>query len=84
MNTPPQLAPFGSRPPWAQMRPEVSPVRDHRAEDAAIVGLRAGFGTSTIGRHYPEGSRNAQSAPHTSAASHNRLDRTTQARSSRG
>ena len=84
MSTTTELVPFVSRHPWAQMRPEVSMARGYRAGDAAIDGLGAGFGTSTVGRHHPEGRRSAQMALPMSGESHNRLVQTTQSRSSRG
>jgi hypothetical protein len=84
MIIPTELLPVGSRPPSAQMRPEVSTPRGSRTADAAIDGLAAGFATSTIARHHPERSRGTQSALPMNAAPHNRLVRTTQSRSSRG
>jgi hypothetical protein len=79
-----QPATFASRPVWAQTRPEVAILDDYHPGNPVIVDLTAVVESAIIGRSDPEARRPDYGALRTSVASHNRLVRTTESRSSRG
>jgi len=79
-----QLVPVPSRTVPAQMRSDVSIVVHHRACCAAFAGSKAYAQATAAPCEASQAGRLAQTTRNKAAASHNRLVRTTQPRSSRG
>jgi hypothetical protein len=83
VNATPKLVPYQPTLP-AQIRPDLSLVTDRPVEDAAVAGSAGQPATASIGADGLRARRSAQSTLRPSAASHNRLVRTTQLGLSRG